>query len=62
MQKIIMKCPQNIKSLIKSFLIHKFLTYQKGSGEILYKMGMLVPVFEDENGGNNSEEQSVLIR
>ena len=57
-----MKCPQNIKSLIKSFLIHKFLTYQKGSGEILYKMGMLVPVFEDENGGNNSEEQSVLIR
>ena len=48
------KCPHNIKELVKSFIIHKFIMYQKAEGDILYKMGMLVPVFEHSDGGNNS--------
>ena len=46
--------------IVKSFIINRFLKYQKAEGEIIFKMGMLIPIFEHDVT-SNSEEQAVSI-
>lgn len=40
------KCNTNVRFLICSYCVHGFLTHYKGAGDVVYKLGMLVPVLD----------------
>lgn len=40
------KCNKQVRHLLTSYTITKFLSHTKSPGDILFKLGMLVPILE----------------
>lgn len=47
LQKVVRKAHKTASAMISSFVIKSFIEHTKSPGEILYKIGMLVPVLEE---------------
>ena len=46
LQKIVSKGNEATRKMVSTFVTRSFIEHVKSPGDILYKMGMLVPVFE----------------
>lgn len=62
MQDIMTKCTAEVKYLVASFAVCKFVQYWKeGVGDIVYKLGILVPVLESQFSQLDSEQIGLFI-